>query len=204
MSHLAPTLEAFFTERLVNQRHASANTVAAYRDAWRLVLRYAQNRTGKQPCQLDLTDLDATFIGGFLDHLEQERGNSVRTRNARLAAIRSFFRYAALRHPEHAQLIARVLAIPTKRGNRTELAYLDQPEVDALLAAPDRRTWTGRRDHALLDTRSRHRPARLGADRAAQQRRRARHRRTHSTAPARDGNGDAPRSDRPRPSSTSG
>jgi integrase/recombinase XerD len=142
MSHLAPTLEAFFTERLVNQRHASVNTVAAYRDAWRLVLRYAQNRTGKQPCQLDLTDLDATFIGGFLDHLEQERGNSVRTRNARLAAIRSFFRYAALRHPEHAQLIARVLAIPTKRGNRSELAYLDQPEVDALLAAPDRRTWT--------------------------------------------------------------
>ena len=115
------------------------------------LLRYAQNRTGKQPCQLDLTDLDATFIGGFLDHLEQERGNSVRTRNARLAAIRSFFRYAALRHPEHAQLIARVLAIPTKRGDRTELAYLDQPEVDALLAAPDRRTWTGRRDHALLD-----------------------------------------------------
>jgi len=151
MSHLAPTLEAFFTERLVNQRHASVNTVAAYRDAWRLVLRYAQNRTGKQPCQLDLTDLDATFIGGFLDHLEQERSNSVRTRNARLAAIRSFFRYAALRHPEHAQLIARVLAIPTKRGNRSELAYLDQPEVDALLAAPDRHTWTGRRDHALLD-----------------------------------------------------
>jgi site-specific recombinase XerD len=151
MSCLAPTLEAFFTERLVNQRHASVNTVAAYRDAWRLLSRYAHNRTGKQPCQLDLSDLNATFIGGFLNYLEHERGNSVRTRNARLAAILSFFRYAALRHPEHAELIARVLAIPTKRGDRTELAYLDQPEVDALLAAPDRHTWTGRRDHALLD-----------------------------------------------------
>lgn len=151
MSSLAPTLEAFFTQRLVNQQHASVNTVAAYRDAWRLLLRYAQDRTGKQPCQLDLADLDATCIGGFLDHLEQNRGNSVRTRNARLAAIRSFFRYAALAHPEHAQLIARVLAIPTKRGGRTELAYLDQPEVEALLAAPDRHTWTGRRDHALID-----------------------------------------------------
>lgn len=151
MSSLAPTLEAFFTQRLANQQHASVNTIAAYRDTWRLLLRYAQDRTGKQPCQLDLADLNATCISGFLDHLEQNRGNSVRTRNARLAAIRSFFRYAAFCHPEHAQLIARVLAIPTKRGGRTELAYLDQPEVEALLAAPDRHTWTGRRDHALID-----------------------------------------------------
>ena len=151
MSTLAPTLEAFFTERLTSQRHASPNTVAAYRDAWRLVLRYAQDRTGSQPCQLDLGDLDAPFIAGFLDHLEHDRGNSVRTRNARLAAIRSFFRYAALRHPEHAGLIARVLAIPTKKAQRTELCYLSHPESDALLAAPDRDTWTGRRDHALLD-----------------------------------------------------
>ena len=151
MSALAPTLQAFFTSRLTSQRHASANTVAAYRDGWRLLLRYAQDRTGKQPCQLDLADLDAPFVAGFLDHLEQERGNSVRTRNARLAAIRSFFRYAALCHPEHAGLIARVLAIPAKRAQRNELCYLSQPEADALLAAPDRATWTGRRDHALLD-----------------------------------------------------
>ena len=151
MTALAPTLQAFFTGRLTSQRHASANTVAAYRDAWRLLLRYAQDRTGKQPCQLDLADLDAPFVAGFLDHLEQDRGNSVRTRNARLAAIRSFFRYAALCHPEHAGLIARVLAIPAKKAGRSELCYLSQPEADALLAAPDRGTWTGRRDHALLD-----------------------------------------------------
>ena len=151
MSVLAPTLQAFFTDRLASQHHASANTVAAYRDAWRLLLRYAQDRTGKQPCQLDLADLDAPFVAGFLDHLERDRGNSVRTRNARLAAIRSFFRYAALCHPEHAGLIARVLAIPAKRAERLELCYLGQPETAALLAAPDRGTWTGRRDHALLD-----------------------------------------------------
>jgi len=151
MSSLAPTLEAFFTERLVNQRRASINTIAAYRDAWRLLLRYAQQHTGKQPCQLDFADLNAAFIAAFLAYLEQERANSVRTRNARLAAIRSFFRYAALCHPEHAQLIARVLAIPTKRCDRAEVTYLVHAEADAVLAAPDRRTWTGRRDHALLD-----------------------------------------------------
>src|SRR5258707_15448364 len=151
MSMLAPALEAFFTERLIGQRHASPNTVADYRDAWRLVLRFVHARQGKEPCQLDLADLDAPFIGAFLEHLEQERRNSARTRNARLAAIRSFFRYAALRHPEHAALIARVLAIPVKRCQHTEVRHLDQPEVDALLAAPDRQTWTGRRDHALLD-----------------------------------------------------
>jgi integrase/recombinase XerD len=151
MSALAPTLQAFFTQRLTSQLHASVNTVAAYRDAWRLLLRHAQDRAGKQPCQLDLADLDAPFVAGFLDHLQQDRGNSVRTRNARLAAIRSFFRYAALCHPEHADLISRVLAIPAKRAQRNELCYLSQPEADAVLAAPDRDTWTGRRDHALLD-----------------------------------------------------
>lgn len=151
MSALAPTLQAFFTRRLISQRQASGNTVAAYRDAWRLLLRYAQDHIGKQPCQLDLADLDAPFIAGFLDHLEHDRGNSVRTRNARLAAIRSFFRYAALCHPEHAGLITRVLAIPAKKAERRELCYLSQPEADALLAAPGRDAWTGRRDHALLD-----------------------------------------------------
>jgi integrase/recombinase XerD len=151
VSALAPTLEAFFTSRLTGQLRASPNTVAAYRDGWRLLLRYAQDRTGKQPCQLDVADLDAAFVAGFLNHLERDRGNSVRTRNARLAAIRSFFRYAALCHPEHAALIARVLAIPAKKAERNELCYLSQPEADALLAAPDRDTWTGRRDHVLLD-----------------------------------------------------
>jgi site-specific recombinase XerD len=151
MSALAPTLEAYFTDRLIGQRHASPHTVAAYRDAWRLVLRFVHDRTGKKPSQLDVTDLDAPLIAGFLDHLEQERHNSVRTRNARLAAIRSFFQYAALRHPEHAGLIARVLAIPTKRCERAEVSYLTRPELDALVDAPNLDTWTGRRDHALLD-----------------------------------------------------
>lgn len=151
MSALPPTLEAWFTDRLVGQRHASPNTIAAYRDAWRLLLGFIQEKTGTQPSQLDIADLDVELIGGFLTHLEEERHNSVRTRNARLAAIRSFFRYAALRHPEHAGLIARVLSIPTKRAVRKEVRHLDDDEVDALLAAPDRGTWTGRRDHVLLD-----------------------------------------------------
>lgn len=151
MSMLAPTLEAYFIDRLIGQQHVSTHTVAAYRDAWRLLLRFVAERTGKQPCQLDLADLDATVIGAFLEHLEAERHNSVRTRNARLAAIRSFFHYSALRHPEHAGLIARVLAIPTKHCQRTDVCYLTKPELDALIEAPDRTTWTGRRDHALLD-----------------------------------------------------
>lgn len=150
MTALAPTLQSFFTDRLVNQRQASANTVAAYRDSWRLLLRFAQDRTGKEPSRLDVADLDAGLIGAFLDHLETDRHNSVRTRNARHAAIRSFFRYAALRHPEHAAVIAAVLAIPAKRATRAPVAYLSEPEVEALVAAPDPTTWTGRRDHALL------------------------------------------------------
>jgi len=151
MSALAPTLESWFTDRLIGQRHASPNTVAAYRDTWRLLLNFVHQRTSKQPSQLDLADLDAPLIADFLNHLEQQRRNSTRTRNARLAAIRSFFRYAALRHPEHAGLIARVLDIPTKRCERKEVRHLVQDEVQALLDAPDTHTWTGRRDHALLD-----------------------------------------------------
>jgi site-specific recombinase XerD len=151
MSALAPTLEAWFTDRLVGQRHASPNTIAAYRDAWRLLLQFVQSQNGTQPCRLDIGDLNAELIGDFLNHLERDRNNSARTRNARLAAIRSFFRYAALRHPEHASLIARVLEIPTKRGERKEVRHLEEAEVDALLGAPDRGTWTGRRDHVLLD-----------------------------------------------------
>jgi len=150
MSALAPTLQAFFTERLAGQRHASENTIAAYRDTLRLLLGFASRRLGRQPCQLDIGDLDAPLIAAFLAHLENERGNSVRTRNARLAAIHSLYRYAQHRHPEHAEDIQRVLAIPPKRSDRALVTFLDQAEIEALLAAPDRSTWTGRRDHALL------------------------------------------------------
>jgi integrase/recombinase XerD len=150
MSALAPTLQSFFTERMLTQRRASPNTVASYRDTFRLLLAFAQQRTGKTPSKLALEDLDAVLIGAFLDHLEVERHNGVRTRNTRLAAIHSLFAYAALRHPEHAALIQRVLAIPAKRTDRHLVSFLTRDEVDALLAAPDRHTWVGRRDHALL------------------------------------------------------
>jgi site-specific recombinase XerD len=150
VSALAPTLQAFFTDRLIRQRHASDNTIAAYRDTMRLLLGYAATRTGRPPSRLDMADLDAPLIAGFLDHLEIERGNSVRTRNARLAAIHSLFRFAALEHPEHAESISRVLAIPPKRFDRALVTYLTETEVDALLEACNRDTWTGRRDHALL------------------------------------------------------
>jgi integrase/recombinase XerD len=150
MSTLAPTLEAFFTERLINQRHASPHTVAAYRDTFRLLLGFVQQRSGKAPHSLDFNDLNAPIIGAFLDHLQRARGNSPQSRNARLAATHSLFRFAALSHPEHAALIARVLAIPAKRYQRTVMSFLNRTEVDALLAAPDRTRWIGRRDHALL------------------------------------------------------
>jgi integrase/recombinase XerD len=150
MSALAPRLEAFFTERLARQLHASPHTVTAYRDTFRLLLGFASRRAGKEPCALDFCDLDAEVIGAFLEHLENDRANSVATRNARLAAVRSFFRFAAFAEPAHAELIARVLAIPEKRTSRSVVAFLNQAEMAALLAAPDRSTWHGRRDHALL------------------------------------------------------
>jgi integrase/recombinase XerD len=150
MTTLAPILQSFFTDRLHRQRQASGHTVAAYRDAVRLLLVFATAQTGKPPSGLDIADLDAPLIGAFLDHLEHERGNSVRTRNARLAAIHSLFRHAALHRPQDAAVIQRVLAIPPKRFDRTLITYLTQEEIDALLAAPDLATWTGRRDHALL------------------------------------------------------
>jgi len=150
MSLLAPTLQAFFGDRLISQRQASPHTVAAYRDTLRLLLAFASQTTGRQPSQLDIDDLDAPLIGAFLDHLEHERNNGIRTRNARLAAIRSLFKYAALKHPEHAATIQRVLAIPSKRFERALVTFLTEPELNALLAAPDRGTWTGRRDHAML------------------------------------------------------
>src|SRR4051812_37166243 len=150
MSALAPTLQAFFTDRLGRQRHASPHTIAAYRDTMRLLLAFTEQRTGTPPSRLDLAELDATLIAAFLEHLEHERHNTVRTRNARLAAIHSLFRFAALPPPEHAALIQRVLAIPPKRFGRALISFLSEHEIDALLASPDRSTWTGRRDHTLL------------------------------------------------------
>jgi site-specific recombinase XerD len=150
MSLLAPTLQVFFTDRLMRQRQASQHTVAAYRDTFRLLLTFATKRLRIAPSQLLFDHLHAPLVAAFLDDLESNRRNSVRTRNTRLAAIRSLFRYAALRHPEHAAVIERVLAIPPKRFERSLVSFLTEVEVSALLAAPDRATWTGRRDHAVL------------------------------------------------------
>ena len=150
MTALAPTLQAFFTDRLIGQRGASPYTIAGYRDTWRLLLAFASQHTGRNPCQLDIADFDAPLVAAFLDHLEHGRGNSPRTRNNRLAAIRSLFAWAALRHPEHAATIARVLAITPKRYQRNLVTYLTPGETGALAAACDKKTWTGRRDHALI------------------------------------------------------
>ena len=150
MSALAPLMQAFFTDRLINQQGASANTITGYRDTFRLLLGFATDRVGKKPSELDIAEIDAPLVGAFLDHLEHERGNQVRTRNNRLAAIHSLFSYASMRHPEHAATIQRVLAIPAKRCDRNLVTWLTETEVDALLAAPDRSTWAGRRDHTIL------------------------------------------------------
>ena len=150
MTALAPALQAFFTDRLALQRQASGHTVAAYRDALRMLIVFAAQRAGKAPSRLDIADLDAQTVGAFLNHLENDRGNTVRTRNARLAAIHSLFGYAAVRHPEHAADIQRVLAIPPKRYGKALITYLTEDEITALLAAPDLASWTGRRDQALL------------------------------------------------------
>jgi integrase/recombinase XerD len=147
---LAPTLQAFFTDRLTRQKNASPHTIAAYRDTLRLLLAFAWQRTGTPPSRLGIEDLDAPLVAAFLDHLEHERGNNPRSRNARLAAIHSLFGFAALQHPEHAAVISRVLAIPPKRFTRAVVSYLTDEETGALLAAPDTSRWIGRRDHALL------------------------------------------------------
>jgi site-specific recombinase XerC len=175
MTALAPTLQAFFTERLIRQRQASPHTLAAYRDTLRLLLVFASARKDVEPSKLDIDDLDAPLIGAFLDHLEKQRENSARTRNARLAAIRSLFRYAALRHPEHAAVIERVLAIPRKRFDRRIVTFLIEPELDALFRAPDRSTWTGRRDHTLLTLAAPNGPACVRIDRPSHQRCSSRH-----------------------------
>lgn len=150
MTAFAPILQAFFTDRLITQRQASGHTIATYRDTFRLLLGFAADQHRTPPQRLRLEDLDAPFIAAFLDHLETVRHNSIRTRNARLTAIHSLFGYAALRYPEHAALISRVLAIPAKRYDRNLLTWLTEPETEALLAACDRGTWTGRRDHTML------------------------------------------------------
>jgi len=150
VSPIAATLQSFFTDRLARQRQASPHTIASYRDTLRLLLEFMQHRTGRPPSRLSWDDLDTDAICAFLDHLEVDRHNSARTRNARLTAIRSLFTYAALQHPEHAALIARVLAIPPKRFDKASVSFLDDREVAALLAAPDRKRWEGRRDHTFI------------------------------------------------------
>ena len=143
-------IEAFFTNRLMRQRQASPNTIASYRDSFCLLFEFAQQRLNKEPSFLSIEDLDATFIGSFLDHIENDRGSCARSRNVRLAAIHSFFKYIALQDPSHSALIQRVLSIPTKKYDRKPVDFLTKPEIDALLAAPDLKTWNGRRDRALL------------------------------------------------------
>ena len=150
MTRLAPTLQAYFTTRLAGELGASPHTIAAYRDSWRLLLRFIAETRHCAPQQLDLSQMNAELISNFLTHLEIDRGNGRTTRNARLAAIHSFFDFAALRHPEHADTIRQVLNIPAKRHHRTDLTYLTAPEVTALLAAPDLSTPAGRRDHAMI------------------------------------------------------
>jgi site-specific recombinase XerD len=150
MSLIASTMQLFFTERLAKQRQASPATVRSYRNTFRLLLRFVQEQTGKVPSRLDWDDLGPTVISAFLEHLETQRHNSARSRNARLAALRSLFHYAALRHPEHALLIQQVLVIPQKRYDKVNIPFLEPEEVDALLAAPDLNRWEGRRDRALL------------------------------------------------------
>ena len=147
---LTVLLQSFFTDRLMSQRCASPHTLASYRDTFRLLLHFAQNKLGKPPSSLALEDLDAPFIGTFLDHLEKTRHNSARSRNLRLAALRSFFHYASFEEPGKSNHIQRVLAIPRKRHDRPLIDFLTRPEIVALLAAPDTTVWEGRRDHALL------------------------------------------------------
>jgi len=147
---LPALLESFFTQRLMQQRQASPHTIGSYRDTFRLLLRFAQRRLGRPPARLAFEQIDAPLIAEFLDDLEKTRCISARSRNLRLTAIRSFFRYAAFEAPAHSAQIQRVLAIPTKRWTRPTIGFLIRPEIDALLAAPDTRTWSGCRDHALL------------------------------------------------------
>ena len=151
-ANLPALLQSFFTTRLMTQRKVSPHTIASYRDTFRLLLQFAQKRLRKAPSQLGLDDLDASLVGAFLEDLENRRHNGARSRNLRLTAIRSFFRYASLEAPAQSGIIQRVLAIPNQRQRRALVGFLTRPEIEALLAAPNRTTWLGRRDHAFLIT----------------------------------------------------
>src|SRR6202142_3531787 len=151
-ANLPALLQSFFTTRLMMQRKVSPHTIASYRDTFRLLLQFAQKRLHKIPSQLRLDDLDAALVGAFLEDLENRRHNGARSRNLRLTAIRSFFRYASLEAPMHSGIIQRVLAIPNQRQRRALVGFLTRPEIEALLAAPNRTKWLGRRDHAFLLT----------------------------------------------------
>jgi integrase/recombinase XerD len=155
MSHealIAPHIQAFFAEHLCHHKRVSPQTMTSYRDTFRLLLNFVKEATGKAPSSLHVHDLDAPMVLQFLDYLEHHRGNAIRSRNMRLAAIRSFARFLALRAPESVAIATRVLAIPGKRADKKLIGALTRPEVEALLAAPDRSTWGGRRDYALLLT----------------------------------------------------
>ena len=152
MSDLAPILQGFFTDRMITQKHASGHTIRSYRDTWRLLLAFAQDTTGTPPWKLDIGQLDADLVTAFLRWLEASRGSSPSTRNARLSAIRSLFRYASLRAPDNAAVIQRVLAIEASRTDTTIVSWLTDAESDALLTVPDTTTWIGCRDYALLLT----------------------------------------------------
>ena len=147
---VARLLETFFLDRLLRQRRASRHTIASYRDTFRLLLRFAQQRLNKPPSNLSLPDLDAPLIGAFLEDLQKSRGNTARSRNVRLAAIHSFFRYVALEEPARSALIQRVLAMPNQRADHKPIEFLTRAELDALLAAPNLSTWAGRRDRSLF------------------------------------------------------
>ena len=148
--NVAALIERYFTDRLMRQRNASTNTIASYRDTFRLLFAFAQARLRKPPSALVLEDLDARFVSAFLEDLEKKRGASTSTRNLRLTAIRSFFRFVSFEEPARSALIQRVLAIPSKRHDKRQVHFLSRPEIEAILAVPDRTTWLGRRDHALL------------------------------------------------------
>ena len=147
---LGTLVEAFFCKRLISQRRSSPHTIASYRDTFRLLLAFAQKRLSRPPSQLELKDISPSLVSDFLDHLEATRGNRARTRNLRLTAVRSFFRFAALEAPDHGGVIQRVLAIPNKRCQRPLIGFLTRAEIEALLAAVDCRTWIGRRDYTFL------------------------------------------------------
>jgi integrase/recombinase XerD len=150
MTLLAPSLQSYFTDYAHAQRNLSPHTIAAYRDTWRLLIKYVTTARGVPADKIDLTLIDIDLVTEFLDHLQTQRGNSVTTRNARLTAIRAVLTHALPDHPEHAHTIGRVLAVPARRRRAPTVEFLISAETDALLAAPDTSTWTGRRDQALL------------------------------------------------------